>query len=75
KYNIRVVGVAFGFIETEMTAWLKEPKWRERYLSRIALGRLGTPEEAANIIVFLASNKASYITGTTIIADGGFGQL
>ncbi|MDM7274753.1 MAG: 3-oxoacyl-ACP reductase family protein [Thermoprotei archaeon] len=73
KYNIRVVGVAFGFIETEMTAWLKEPKWREKYLPRIALGRLGTPEEAANLIVFLASDRASYITGTTVIADGGFG--
>ena len=73
RYNIRVVGVAFGFIETEMTAWLKEPKWREKYLPRIALGRLGTPEEAANLIVFLASERASYITGTTVIADGGFG--
>jgi NAD(P)-dependent dehydrogenase (short-subunit alcohol dehydrogenase family) len=45
---------------------------RERLLSRIPLGRLGTPEEVANAYVFLASPLASYITGQTIVVDGGW---
>ena len=58
-----------------MTAMLEkvmtDKAMRHRILSRTPLGRLGTPEEMANIAVFLASDQASYITGQTIFADGG----
>jgi NAD(P)-dependent dehydrogenase (short-subunit alcohol dehydrogenase family) len=50
---------------------ITEPAVRGRILSRTPLGRLGLPEEIANIAVFLASDQASYITGQTIYADGG----
>ena len=70
KYNIKVVAVAPGFIETEMFA--KIPlNLRRKYIQNVALQRPGTPEEVANLVSFLASDKASYITGTVIRIDGG----
>jgi glucose 1-dehydrogenase len=58
-----------------MTAMLEkvmtDASARRRILSRTPLGRLGLPEEMANVAVFLASDQASYITGQTIYADGG----
>jgi len=71
RYGINVNCVAPGFIETQMTEWLKEPKFREKYLPRIPLGRLGKPEEVASLVLFLASDEASYITGQIIAIDGG----
>ncbi|MDI9355847.1 MAG: 3-oxoacyl-[acyl-carrier-protein] reductase [Chitinophagaceae bacterium] len=68
--NIRVNAVAPGFIETEMTQVLDQKTvdtWREN----IPLKRGGTPEEVANVCVFLASDMASYITGQVIQIDGG----
>jgi len=60
-------------IKSQMKATGKsEEKVMETWISSIPLGRLGEPEELANLVVFLCSKKASYITGTTIQVDGGF---
>ncbi len=68
--NITVNAVAPGFIETDMTRELPAEA-RETYLKRIALERFGQPEEVAEVIVFLASPAAGYITGQTVVVDGG----
>jgi len=70
RRGITVNVVAPGFIETDMTAALPE-KAREALLSRVPMGRAGTPEEVAHAVVFLASEKASYITGTVLHVNGG----
>ncbi len=71
--NIRVNAVGPGPIATEMTAGTRaDPERNERLLSGIPLGRFGEPEEIANMIVFLLSDAASYVTGQIICADGGF---
>ncbi|RLD13209.1 3-oxoacyl-ACP reductase, partial [candidate division KSB1 bacterium] len=68
--NITVNAVAPGYIITEMTEKLPE-KVKEDYLSQIPLKRGGTPEDVANVVAFLASDAASYVTGTTLIVSGG----
>ncbi len=72
--NIRCIAVAPGFVETKMTDDLSDEvkKW---YLENISLKRFGKPEEIAEVIAFLASDKASYITGTCVIVDGGLSGL
>lgn len=72
-HGIRVMGIGPGSIATEMlkTAVLTDEAARQRILSRTPLGRLGEPEEVARIAVFLASDDASYLTGTTVYPDGG----
>ena len=68
--NIRSNVIAPGFIETEMTAKLDENTvkgWRDA----IPLKRGGTPEDIANVCVFLASDMSDYVTGQTINVDGG----
>ena len=62
--------VAPGAIETQMTEILPE-NVKERYLNNIPLGRFGTPEDVANVVGFLASDEANYITGQVIHIDGG----
>jgi len=70
--NIRVNVVAPGAIETDMNQELKEDKAElNKVLSRIPLQRIGTPEEIANMVEFLASDKASYVTGSAFFVDGG----
>ncbi len=68
--NITVNCVAPGFIDTDMTKALVDTQ-REKVLERIPLGRLGTPEDVANAVVFLASPQAAYITGATLHVNGG----
>jgi 3-oxoacyl-[acyl-carrier protein] reductase len=69
--NIRVNAVAPGLIETAMTSEMPGPA-REHYLKTIALGRSGTPEDVAPVVTFLASDAARYVTGQTVVVDGGF---
>jgi len=68
--GIRVVAVAPGFIETQMTERLPE-EVKKSYLAQIPLKRFGKPEDVAKVILFLASDDASYITGTVVVIDGG----
>ena len=68
--NIRVNAVAPGFIDTDMTRQLPEDK-RQQRLAGIRMNRIGTPEEVAQVIVFLASDMASYVTGQVLGVDGG----
>jgi 3-oxoacyl-[acyl-carrier protein] reductase len=68
--GVRVNVVVPGFIETDMTARLPRDIKR-RNLERIPLKRFGTPEEVAGVVLFLASDTASYIMGQTIVIDGG----
>lgn len=68
--NIRVNAVAPGFIETDMIRQIPDDKYAERMQS-IGMGRIGTPQDVANIVLFLASNLSSYVTGQVIGVDGG----
>ncbi|MBV7528808.1 3-oxoacyl-[acyl-carrier-protein] reductase [Chitinophaga sp. sic0106] len=69
--NIRVNAVAPGFIETDMTSYLKEGDAASNYISQIPLNRFGTPEDIANVCLFLASDMSSYVTGQTLSTCGG----
>ena len=68
--NITVNAVAPGYISTEMTTKLNADL-KEKMKSSIPLGRLGTPDDVANLVCFLASEEAGYITGQTFNVDGG----
>lgn len=68
--GITVNAIAPGFVDTEMTGVLSE-EIRENACRQIILGRFGKPEDIANVAVFLASDKANYITGQVLSVDGG----
>jgi len=68
--NINVNCVAPGYIDTDMTRKLSE-KVRAAFVESIPLKRIGTPEDVANLVLFLASEESNYITGQTISIDGG----
>ena len=71
-HNIRVNAVGPGSIDTEMMAGVNaNPQAMEMVMSRTPLKRIGTPREIGDVVAFLASPKASYITGETIYVDGG----
>ena len=70
--NINVNAIAPGFIETEMTDKINE-KFKEKIISMIPNGKLGTVEDVAKTALFLASEDSAYITGTVINLDGGMG--
>lgn len=69
--NIRCNAIAPGFIETDMTGYLKEGEQADKYRAGIPLGKFGTAEDVANVALFLASDMSSYVTGQVINADGG----
>ena len=69
--NIRCNAFAPGFVETDMTHYLKEGEAATAFLSKIPLGRFGKAEEIANTTLFLASDMSSYVTGQVISACGG----
>ncbi|HEY0058687.1 MAG TPA: 3-oxoacyl-[acyl-carrier-protein] reductase [Flavisolibacter sp.] len=69
--NIRCNAIAPGFVETDMTAYLKEGEAADKYKAGIPLGRFATAEDIANVTLFLASDMSSYVTGQVIGADGG----
>ena len=70
RYNVRVNAIVTGVIDTDMTKKLPR-KIMSPILSQTSLQRIGRPEEVANLAVFLASDLASYITGSCISIDGG----
>src|ERR1035437_3121419 len=70
RYNIRVNAVAPGFIATEMVKQMPE-KIQQTMVGRTPLGRMGQPEDIANAYAWLASDQASFITGTVLSVDGG----
>ncbi|WP_030450123.1 3-oxoacyl-ACP reductase FabG [Herbidospora cretacea] len=69
-HGVRANVVAPGFVATDMTRRVPA-EIRKQYESRIRLGRMGRPEEIASIVSFLASDKASYISGSVVVAHGG----
>lgn len=70
--GVRVNAVAPGVIDTPMLRIMDDPETGTAYLeNRVPLGRLGRAEEVAEVIVFLASERAAYMTGTTVVVDGG----
>ena len=69
--NIRCNAIAPGFVETDMTNYLKESEAGDKYKAGIPLGRFGTTEDMANVALFLASDMGSYVTGQVISACGG----
>lgn len=75
RYGITVNCIA-PMAETEMTKTIaNDPKFKEKYLERIPLGRFAKPDEIGPAVVFLASDQARYITGQTICIDGGMVML
>ncbi len=71
-HGIRVCALGPGITETPLLAAIEsDPEARPRLVSRIPLGRFGSAEEMAAAVAFLASDDASYVTGTTLMADGG----
>lgn len=69
--NIRCNAIAPGFVETDMTSYLKEGEQADKYKAGIPLGRFGTSEDIANVCLFLASDMGSYVTGQVLSVDGG----
>jgi 3-oxoacyl-[acyl-carrier protein] reductase len=70
RYNVNANAVAPGMIGTEMMLKLPE-EWKQKAVDETVLGRIGTPEDVANVVVFLCSDKARHITGEVIKVDGG----
>ena len=76
KSGVRVNGVAPGYTATELTlAGRSKPEWYNVWMDRTPMGRLGDPREIADATVFLASDAASFITGTVLTVDGGYTAL
>ena len=72
-YGIRVNAISPGAIETPMIDPLKvDPKMMEGTLAQIPMHRVGKPEEVSNLVLFLASDVSSYMTGSTVVIDGGW---
>jgi NAD(P)-dependent dehydrogenase (short-subunit alcohol dehydrogenase family) len=72
EHGIRANSISPGLIETSQTReQLKDPEWSGYMLGKTLLGRLGRPEEVANVALFLASDDSSYVTGTDLVVDGG----
>lgn len=72
KDGIRVIVVAPGAIETDLNIDLQTDKNElENVLKRVPTGRIGKPEEVANVVEFIASDKANYVTGSSFVVDGG----
>jgi 3-oxoacyl-[acyl-carrier protein] reductase len=69
--NVRCNAIAPGFVETDMTSYLKEGEQADKYKAGIPLGRFGTAEDIANVTLFLASDLSAYVTGQVISVDGG----
>jgi NAD(P)-dependent dehydrogenase (short-subunit alcohol dehydrogenase family) len=72
EHGIRANSISPGVIETNQTReQLNDPEWADYMLGKTLLGRLGQPEEIANVALFLVSDESSYITGIDVVVDGG----
>lgn len=72
-YNITVNAIAPGMIETPMIDPMKQdPKMMEAMLARVPIHRVGSPQEVSNLVLFLASDESSYMTGSMVVIDGGW---
>ena len=72
RHNVRIVNIGPGAINTPINAaTLDDPRKKAALLSEIPLNRIGAPDDIANAVVWLTSDQASYITGTTLFVDGG----
>lgn len=75
KRGVRVNTVAPTYIDTPMNQFVKKPEYKDQYatwLGMTPMGRMGTSEEIASVVLFLSSNASSLLTGTIIMADGGY---
>jgi NAD(P)-dependent dehydrogenase (short-subunit alcohol dehydrogenase family) len=71
--GVRVNAVAPGYIHTSLTeSWLGTEAWRDYWIGGTPLGRMGEPEEIASAVAWLASGEARFVTGETLVADGGY---
>ena len=71
--GVRVNAVAPTYIETEMTRrGMENPEWHDTWLSMTPMGRVGQPHEVASVVLFLASDASSLMTGSIVLADGGY---
>lgn len=72
EHQIKVNAIAPALVETDMNADLRaNPEVREHLLARVPMGRFAQPEDIAKVAVFLASEDSDYVTGTTVLVDGG----
>jgi len=73
KYNIRVNAIAPGHIHTRLGDSIFEavPEYKKEFLDRVPMRRIGDPDEIVGAMIYLASDASSYVTGTTIVVDGG----
>lgn len=70
--GVRVNAISPGFIDTRMLAWMRDdPEQRAKQMERVPLGRIGTTDDVLGALLYLASDAASYVTGTTLVVDGG----
>jgi glucose 1-dehydrogenase len=75
EHGIRVVNIAPGAVETPInTSTMEDPEKLKTLDAAIPVGRMARPEEIADMVVFLSSGKASYMTATTVFVDGGIMQ-
>ena len=71
-FNIQVNALAPGFIETDLTEFVKTTPLHQEVIARTPAGRWGNPDELAGTAVFLASQASDFVTGTTVVVDGGY---